>query len=482
MESGGVSPPLSQPQLTDPASETSFIYVFLLSLVFAGVFYGIQSLANIQDIKKNWPKYRCSPTVLPFAGLYGYDVKENFNYCMQSIFQSQMGQFTGPFGTILQSLLVTSMTFLQNLNSLRVMFSTLLGGITKMLQELTDRVKLMMSQIRVTSLRMQALMRRTFAVFYAIIYMGLSAVQTGRNFSNTFLFKFMDTFCFDGNTLIHVYGRGLVPIRTIQLGERLGESPNGPRVTSTYRFMADGQPMVEFPGTEAYPHAIRVSSNHYMFHEGTWIRADEHSDATNAPDWSGGETKPLYCLDTDTHEIPVGKYKFLDYDETEDSDALTMKWVEACVNGRTSTEADAEYSWPYQPCCAPDTKVRMKDGTLKPIGCLKIGDLLSTGFVSGVVRRHVKHSVKQTNGLITTPSTLLWSPTESVWKRAGHTAPQKETTSESSIEMVQVIVLDSSTFETEQGVFVRDFMEVHSPEAELETTKCLSDKSRKNTS
>jgi hypothetical protein len=287
----------------------------------------------------------------------------------------------------------------------------------------------------------------------------------------------MDTFCFEEDTRIHVYGRGLVPIHTIQLGERLGKYRNGPIVTSTYRFMADGQPMIRFEPTEAYPYPILVSSNHYMYHNYKWIRADEHPDGHKAPDWAGGDKKFLYCLDTNTHEIPIGPYIFLDYDETDDSDDMTMKWIEKCVNGKSSQTK--KYPWRYQPCCDPDTLVQMKNGDSKPLHAIRIGDRLTTGLVTGIVTRNVYEYVTTMRGTRMTPSTLIW--TNHTWERAGIMNSDVQTVDQ-PIEMVQLVVMHASMFETTTGDIIRDFVEIHHPEAELETTKALSDKKTKNTS
>jgi len=458
MESGVVS---------KPEESGSYIWVVLLTVFFIVLFYGLQSIANVAEIKRNWPKYRCAPSVIPFASLYGYDVGENFNYCVKNILAGQMGEFTGPFGTILTSLIKTSMGFLQNLNSLRVMLATLVGGVTKIFQELTDRIKLMMSQIKTTSLRMQTLMKRVFAVFYAVIYMGLSAVQTGKNFTETFIFQFMDTFCFDGSTLIHVKEKGLVPIRDIQLGDIL---ENGARVISVYRFMADGQPMVRFPGD------ILVSGNHYIQENGIFVRADKHSDAIKAPNWNGGTENLLYCLDTDTHTIPVGNYIFSDYDETNESDSATMEWIEQTVNGEKPTKQEIhkitrDYDWFYQPCCDPSTPVVMKNGPYKQMKDVQIGDILTTGRVTGIVKRHTYVVTVTPHGTRVTPSTLVWSERQK-WERAGHVSSELQFL-EKPIEMIQFVVMNTAQFETVYGDTIRDFVEVHSPDSETITADVL---------
>lgn len=60
------------------------------------------------------------------------------------------------------------------------------------------------------------------------------------------------------------------------------------------------------------------------------MRADVHPDARPLGPWG---TEPLYCLNTDTHHIPIGGYVFMDYDETAEADEEAMQRVESHVNG-----------------------------------------------------------------------------------------------------------------------------------------------------
>ena len=293
MESGVVS------KILQPDDSGSYIWFVMLSIFFIIIWAGFQGLANVAEIRANWSKYRCQPSVMPFANLYGHEVNENFNYCMKNIFAGQIGTFTGPFGTILSSLIVTCMGFLQNLNSLRIMLATLVGGVTKVFTELTERFQLIMTQVKTTSMRMQFLMKRVFGTFYAIIYMATSGMQAGINFGNTAIFGFLSTFCFHGDTRIDIEGRGQIPIRDICLGDRL--TATGKRVTSVYNFIGDGQPMRVFlpknTTQSSYPYPILVSTNHLIKYEGKWISVGEHPEGQEAPMWSGGKDNLLYCLD-----------------------------------------------------------------------------------------------------------------------------------------------------------------------------------------
>ena len=433
------------------AKESTFFWLLFVIVLMIGLWYLISSAVNIAEISTNWPKYRCSPTVIPFASLYGYDTSQNFNYCLKGIFEGQLGGITGPFTTILGTITKSLMTFLQNINSMRVMISTLVGGITKVLQEFADRFKLLFSQIKFSFLKLQLLMRRLFGSFHSVIYMGLSAVQVGQNFSQTFIFRFLDTFCFAPETLIRIKGNVSMPIQNIILGDTLS---NGSKVISVYNFLADGQPMVDLNG-------ITVSTNHFVQKGGKFIESVNHPDAKKIDSWSGGTSRPLICLDTDTHTIPIGPYIFSDWDETSLVDNNFMNYNEAVLNG-TNTISDKKYAWKFQPALSPSIEIMYKDGSRNTCNKVKLGDLLTTGRVVGIGKRIVYESSQLPSGAVVTPSTLFWN--EYKWVRAG---VMLETHIYSMGHIFYTfVVLGTATVELSTGEFVRDMCEVHSPDAE----------------
>ena len=449
---------LSADEILKATDYGDWLWFFILSLLFAGIWYFLNSAVDVVEIKKNWPKHRCTPSVMPFASLYGYDVNENFQFCLRNIFEGQVGSATGPFATIMGGTIGTLMTFLQNLNSLRTMLATLVGGVSKIFQEFSDRLKLALGQVKITGFRMQTLMKRVFGTFFAVIYMGLSVISTGQNFGNSFIFRFLDTFCFDPDTPIEIQGKGVIPIQKVEVGDTI---QNGPRVTSSYRFFADGQSMVKLG-------SVLVSTNHYVQHNGRWIQSAQHPDAVPQQAWSGGVSRPLICLDTETHQIPLDNYIFSDWDETDESDIPTMRNAETALNGKPTADP-IHYRWPLQPAIDLKTEIRMADGTTKAAALLQVGDRVSTGEVTGVGFRHVKQLCMTDTGLGVTPSTLLWSGVS--WKRAGLLYESVDILSEYC--MRTFVVKGENALESVSGEYIRDMMEVWSSDMELPTAKAL---------
>ena len=128
----------------------SWFWMLFVTLIFGAIWFGVTQLSNHAEIVKNWPKVRCNPAIMPFAGAYGYDVTENFQYCMNTILTEQAGSVAGPFVGVLGTIVKSMMTFLNNLNSLRLMLATFAGGVSRIMFEFGQRFKLVFFQVKQT--------------------------------------------------------------------------------------------------------------------------------------------------------------------------------------------------------------------------------------------------------------------------------------------------------------------------------------------
>lgn len=422
---------------------------FLLILILFSVgLYFVLSMSDIKEIKENWAKHRCKASVMPFASVYGFDTQENFTYCMSNIMTEEAGPLLSPVFQILATILGSISIIITTINSFRVQIATMMGGINTIFQNFTDRISQLSAKVKLSAARIKSLMMRLYGIFFAIIYMSLSGVRALNNFSNTFLFSFLDTFCFDPDTSVEIEGRGSIPIRDVQIGDRFAKQ--GPRVTARFEFEADGQPMASIGST-------LVSTNHFLIHEGKKIRVDEHPDALVALPWSGGKKKPLICLNTDTHTIPIGAYTFMDYDESEDADSATMKMIEEIVNAKKSS---ATTTHTYSNCIASDTYIMTKQGT-KKASDVQLGDQLKTGIVVGKVTKEVNEVCELPDGSRVGAGLLVWY--NDSWKRAGDISPVVKTQE----LLINFILTPSAVLETATGTCFRDYMELHSHDAEV---------------
>jgi hypothetical protein len=447
-----------------------FLFILITTLLIGGFVFLLVS-SNTKEIAENWPKYRCSPTVIPFAGLYGYDAAENFNYCTKAIFEGQAEALLGPFGAVLTTFVGTLSVLIQSANSMRVQLATLVGGVTKITKEFQDRITQVMFRTQITASRMKMLMGRLFGTFYAVIFMGLSGITAVTNFGDTFLFKFLDTFCFPPETLVEIEGKDTpIPISSVKIGDRF--KTTGKDITAVFSFFSDGQPMVQFPN------GLQVSTNHYMKYNSQWIQARNHPDASPVGHWAGGYARPLICLNTSDHILPIGGYTFLDYDEVDEGDTETMAWVEKTVNGGSvfTSKKNLEYS----PSVSAGTRIRINAGEAVEAGKVRLGDAISTGIIRGIVKKKVSRVCEIGKNEWVSEGTLTWCHEKAMWVRAAELYPVHTLAEDDTF--YNFVVTPTAQIELASRVQIRDYVEVHSPESEQFYAKKLAEVSSNATS
>jgi len=78
---------------------TDVTQTVIIFLVYFLLFFSTILSVGVNKINENWAKYRCNPMVMPFAGLFGHDPVDNFNYCTKSISENALNNVMAPLNT-----------------------------------------------------------------------------------------------------------------------------------------------------------------------------------------------------------------------------------------------------------------------------------------------------------------------------------------------------------------------------------------------
>jgi hypothetical protein len=437
----------------------SMIKFAIFTLIQGAVLYFVFAGSGIAEVARNWPKYRCSPLIMPFAGLYGHDAGENFNYCMKNVFSANASAVLGPLYGIMANFTEVIGTVSNVANSFRLLIANLLNGMQNLMSSFRDRFQTILFSIRLSFLKIQSLMGRVYSTFYAVLFMGLSAIKAADNLAHNELVTFMMEFCFIPSTPIKLANGKTVPISMLQLGDALapvlGEKPI---VTSLFQFDGKKTYMVRIGD-------IVVSSKHFVFYDplGIWIEAGTHPLATPEP------SHPLlYCLNTSTHTLRIGDFMFSDYDESSDPLVANevMKMAQNILNNGYNEMPPPQKG--YALGIYGSAVVRMKDDTIRSIKSLRVGEILKEGGkILGIVREQSAEIVT-IPGLVrdhyVSPSQLLWDSKQYCWRRAAVMYPDR------CIKGIRPFILCQLVTENNiihsEGRTYRDYREVSDPEME----------------
>jgi hypothetical protein len=429
---------------------SNLIKFIIVTAIQLAIVVWVISGGGIAEIINNWPKYRCNPVIMPFAGLFGYDASENFNFCMKNIFNLNAGAVLAPVYGVMSNFTDIVGTISNVANSFRYLIANLLKGMERLMASFRDRFQFILFSIRMSFFKIMNLMGRLYTTFYAVIFMGMSAIQAAKNVANNDMVKFLLEFCFDPNTPIELASGAILPISNINIGDKLA-SVNGvnPIVISKFKFDGSATQMVNLAG-------VILSSKHYVYYDnlGIWIEAGDHPDSK-----SHFSLPELICLNTTTHTIKINNKIFSDYDESESPAVIkeTQKLAEKTVNAGIFGKVIDNYALGLD----GNINVKLNNGLTKKLSDISINEKIAQGGkVLGIVQESVTKICILANGIKVSAAQLVWFKNR--WIRAGQN--YKVSTLEEPIIMYDLIT--EFNIISAEGFMFRDYREVNIPEME----------------
>lgn len=372
--------------------DTIIFVAATLAAIVASMYLFAQS--QVAHLKKNWSEYRCNPMYMPVAGLVGDDVMTNFTKCTMKGFQDYAGFIMDPVMAEFSVVNDTIGEIGSTMTSMRSMFSGVRGGFLGIVGSVFGKIQNVMAQTQYIIIRMRTLMSRVVGIMFSFVYIFYGGMQTGQSLVNGPVGSVMSFLCFDEDTLIHTFN-GTKRMKDVVIGDRL--SANLAIVTSVYSIDGKGVQMYALSD-------ILVTGSHKVRYKGKFIRIDKHPQARKTTT----KSKRLVCLNTTSHRICLRNYEFLDFTESDDSAFVNFRntYIEMLYNGTSTTK-----SYGQRTGVLHGTKISLKDGFVKPIQEIKIGDVLDNGqIVKGICSHLVSDDmyVEIEKGVLSTPNTWLY--------------------------------------------------------------------------
>jgi len=162
----------------------SLFIIFLFTIGFSVCVM----LGKITEVKENWQKYRCDPSVMPLAGFVGpegTDTVGNFSECLASSSGDLMGTFLAPLKATSKTTNVLAGSLMNSLNSVRDMgsFSNFLGGF--LMEHMLTIFLTLMIRFQIIMMKIKAIVMKTLSLTAVIVYMFESSSKGVFSFTKT---------------------------------------------------------------------------------------------------------------------------------------------------------------------------------------------------------------------------------------------------------------------------------------------------------
>lgn len=289
------------------------IFLFLLLYIFNFLVTGIQK------IKDNWPKYRCQPLVMPFAGIFGHNSKENFAFCIQNMQKGFMEPILKPLNFDIDVLSDVTAGLSDNLNNtrnflkeFRVSTGGAINNIFTSIGNITIEAQRVFINIKDTIGKLTGIMT-------TVLYTLDGSIMTMESAWSGPPGKLVRALCFHPDTKLQLEKGEMVAMKDISLNSIL---KNGTRVCATMQISnldENGkyiEKMYKVYNTNEQD-AILVSGSHLIYDPTS--KQFVHVKDLPASQVSEVNCATLACLITSDHTIPIGEWIFHDWEDNNGS-------------------------------------------------------------------------------------------------------------------------------------------------------------------
>lgn len=286
-----------------------FIFIALAAFNFIAI--------GINNVKKNWPKYRCNPSVMPFSSLFGQDPMENFTYCIQNMQSNFMNYLLEPVHHSLANVSSLGSGFNDAIQNIRKLFSSVRNFVTSIIQNIFGVFLNILIEFQRITISFKDTMAKNIGILASLFFLMDGTVKTMESAWAGPAGQMTRALCFHPDTLLQLYNGKFVKMKNIELGDKL---KNGNSVVATLRI-------------NNLDENGKCKENFYMFNNGEnkspilvtgkhLIKISEYYEkydyVKNHPDAIKTEIThdTLSCLVTSNNKINIGKYTFWDWEDT----------------------------------------------------------------------------------------------------------------------------------------------------------------------
>ena len=283
----------------------NFLYINLAFVLFI---IGVRLISSINDIKANWPEYRCNPMYMPLSD----NVQQDFVYCVQNIQNSSMGYLLQPLTFLTSSITSVLGEFVEEINYIREMFNKIRTMFTSIVQSIFGIFLNLIIEFQKIIISIKDLVGKTIGTMVAFMYVldgSLKTMNSAWNGPSGQIVRSIGQ-CFHPLTKIKLKNGMVVCMNEINLGDVL---ESGSVVESTMKINNTGKLETIYAIKNAGGGDIYVTGSHSVFdkEKNEFIKVCDYAKAKKVNidlDW-------FSCLITSDHKIQIGDEIFWDWED-----------------------------------------------------------------------------------------------------------------------------------------------------------------------
>ena len=283
---------------------------------------------------------------MPFAGNFGVDPTENFNYCIQNMQAGYMGYLLEPVNYSLQLFNNLGGEFTTSINEVRKMFSSIRYNISDSIQSIFGVFLNILIQFQKVIISMKDMMAKTIGIVTTMLYFtdgtiktiesawGSPAGDVMRGLSGGNVMKGL---CFHPDTIITLKNGIQKKIHQVELGDVLHNNAIVFATMQIKNYIGSNEDKCEdFINTDTdflqiedlykmknSKNTLYVTGSHLVKYNNEWIKVSQHPHAQI----SKKQTKWLSCLITSNHLVPIDEYSFHDWEDDNGSPSKDFNYI-----------------------------------------------------------------------------------------------------------------------------------------------------------
>jgi hypothetical protein len=301
----------------------------LIFFIFIGLYVSNILAVGIENIKKNWPKYRCNPMVMPFASYVGPDGTnpgENFTYCIQNMQTNYMQYLLQPVNYNLNVVGSITASLTESINGIRNFFDYIRTKIASIIGEVFGVFLNIIIEFQRIVINIKDLFGKLVAILAAFIYILNGSIMTMNSAWSgppgklvRSISKIKIPRCFEANTIVKTKDGKYCKMKDLELGTILKDGTEVISVMKISNLDKDKkhiQPLYKLKNGEN-GEDIYVSGTHLIYDPTLEIFIPVSKSKLSII--TDKYVDSFSCLITSTNIIPIGGHVFHDWEDNQGS-------------------------------------------------------------------------------------------------------------------------------------------------------------------